>query len=263
MINMKMLLALVALSAAPAAALAQDANPFYVDLAGTRTAAEVQVQDPPAHGRERRVVHAEDEWDSPRMQFLLGIDARIDFPGGGDVTVFGDSYGDILDIGYGVNVEASLITWVHSHWGVGGFLSVGWDRYEGTSNFELPTGEVFSFDTWDHTTVLVGGKVVERVSPFIYWEGRIGVGIVHMGEMTFTDETVAPFDHGLQFFRPVTRGVFDFGGKASFGTPRITFDLGLDFRFTGPAARGSDVTNVVDPEAFFSFALSLGLSLRF
>jgi hypothetical protein len=259
--KMRALLALLALSAAPAAALAQDANPFWADLAGTRSAPAFQVQDPPARGRARdREVRVEEEWSTPRTQLILSIQARVDFPGGGDVTVFGDRYSDIFDIGYGFNGELSLISWVHPFWGVGPYLSIGWDRFEGTSHYPLPA-DFFSFNTWDQETFIVGVKVVERVSPFFFWEGRMGAGVVHFGELTFTDELTN--EHNLQFFRPITRAVFDFGGRVAFGNPRITFDLGMDFRFMGPASRGRDVNENIDPEVFFVFALDLGLSLRF
>src|SRR5205814_5312668 len=89
---------------------------------------------------------------APRMRFMLAFFGRVDFPGSGDVTVDGDQYGDIFDIGYGLNVEGSVVSWVTPQWGIGGYLSIGRDRYEGTSHLPLLSGEVFSFDTMDEVS---------------------------------------------------------------------------------------------------------------
>ena len=92
----------------------------------------------------------------------------------------------------------------------------------------------------------------------------MGIGLVHYGSLGFTDVTGPIPDSGLQFFRPVTHGLFDLGGRVGFGSPHVTFDLGIDFRFMGSQAPGRDVNHdVVDPDFFFVFAIDLGVTFRF
>jgi hypothetical protein len=200
----------------------------------------------------------------PRLRLALSLYGRVDFPGDTDVSADGTvGYSDIFDIGYGVNAELSLMSELTPRFSMGGYLSVGWDRFQGASNVDMGTGEFFTFHNQDVTTFILGGKVLERFGPAFFWEGRMGVGLVHYGSLGFTDVTGIPAS-GLQFFRPVTHGLFDLGGRVGFGTPHVTFDLGIDFRFMGSQAAGRDVNHdVVDPQFFFVFAIDLGVTFRF
>jgi hypothetical protein len=201
---------------------------------------------------------------TPRLRFGLSIEARLDVPG--DTSVDSNdniAYSDIFDVGYGISVEANLMSFLTPHWAIGGYLSVGYDRFSGASNVDMGTGEFFTFGDQDVVTVIVGGKILQKIAPFWFWEGRMGVGLVHYGSLDFTDVTTPIAVSGLQFFKTANRGLFDIAGRIGVGTPRVTFDLGLDFRFMGGEARGRDVSNIVDPDLFFVFALDLGLSLRF
>jgi len=201
---------------------------------------------------------------APHLHFSLSLDARVDFPGDTSVDSFDSiAYSDIFDIGYGLSVEASLISWLTPHFAMGGYLAVGWDRFSGASDVDMGTGEFFSFGDQDIVTVIIGAKVVQKFAPFWFWEGRMGVGLAHYGELTFSDVTTPITVSGLQFFRPINRGLFDLAGRVGVGNSRVTFDMGLDFRFMGGAARGRDVTDAIDPDVFFVFAIDLGLSLRF
>lgn len=201
---------------------------------------------------------------APHLRFSLSLYARIDVPGGTSVDSFDNvTYADIFDIGIGLNVEASLMSWVTPHWGLGGYVSIGWDRFFGASNVDMGSGEFFSFDDQDMVTIIVGGKVLQKIAPFWYWEGRMGVGLVHYGSLGFTDVTGHIADPGLQFFKPVSHGLFDLGGRLGVGSSRATFDFGIDFRFMGGESPGRDVTSAIDPRLFFVFAIDAGVSLRF
>ena len=201
---------------------------------------------------------------SPNLRFALSIEARLDVPGDTSVDSFDNiAYSDIFDVGYGLSVEASLMSWLTPHWAMGGYLAVGWDRFSGASNVDMGTGEFFTFGDQDTVTVIVGGKILEKFAPFWFWEGRMGIGLVHYGQLTFTDVTTPVAVSGLQFFKSVNHGLFDLAGRLGVGDSRITFDVGLDFRFMGAEARGRDVSNVVAPDFFFVFAIDLGLSIRF
>ncbi|HLY09273.1 MAG TPA: hypothetical protein VKW04_08235 [Planctomycetota bacterium] len=201
---------------------------------------------------------------APRLHFGLGIYARVDVPGDTSVDSAGNiAYSDVFDVGYGVNAEASLMSWVLPHFAMGGYLSVGWDRFTGASNVDMGTGEFFTFNDQDTVTVIAGAKIFQKIGPFWFWEGRMGVGLVHYDALTFSDVTTPVPVTGLQFFRPVNHGLFDLAGRFGFGTSRLTFDVGMDFRFMGSEARGRDVTNAIDPDWFFVFALDLGVSFSF
>jgi len=202
---------------------------------------------------------------APRLRLALSLYGRVDFPGGTDVSADGSvGHSDIFDIGYGLNVELSLMSQLSPHWAMVGYLSVGWDRFSGASDVDMGTGEFFSFDNQDITTFILGGKVLHRFGPAFFWEGRMGIGLVHYGSLGFTDVTGPIADSGLQFFRPVTHGLFDLGGRVGFGSPHVTFDVGIDFRFMGSQAPGRDVNHdVVDPDFFFVFAIDLGVKFRF
>ena len=201
---------------------------------------------------------------APRLRVGLALYARVNIPGDSAVTLDNVAYSDIFDIGYGLNAELNLLSEITPHFSVGGYLSIGWDRFNGASNVDMNTGEFLSFDNQDLVTAIAGGKVLHRFGPSLYWEGRMGVGIVHYGSLGFTDVTTPIPVSGLQFFRPVNHGVFDIGGRVGFGNPRFTFDLGLDFRFMGSEAPGRDVNHVeVSPDFFFVFAIDLGVSMRF
>ncbi len=201
---------------------------------------------------------------APNLRFGMTISARVDVPGDTSVdSIDNIAYSDIFDVGYGVAVEANLLSWLTPHWAVGGYVAVGWDRFTGASNVDMGTGEFFSFNDQDVLTVIVGCKILQKIAPFWFWEGRMGIGLVHYGDLTFSDVTNPIPVTGLQFFKSSNHGLFDLAGRVGVGNSRVTFDVGLDFRFMGGEARGRDVSNIVDPDLFFVFALDLGLSLRF
>src|SRR5579862_1865222 len=254
--HMKILIfpAFLALAAVPAALEAQDLR----DSGPTSLASELPA--PAASLREAGVNVLQEELTTD-LHFGLSIYARVDVPG--DTSVDSQdsiAYSDIFDVGFGVNAEASLMSRLTPHWSLGGYLSVGWDRFTGSSSVDMGTGEFFSFDDQDMISVIVGVKTLHKFAPFWFWEGRMGVGLIHYGNLTFTDMTdpTAPVS-GLQFFRAVNHGLFDLGGRVGFGSGRVTLDLGLDFRFQGAEARGRDVSDVVDPDWFFVFAIDLGV----
>lgn len=281
-----MIPAFVILALVPAIASAQDQAPMFTDLAGTRSVAldpqpsareflSTADAAPVAFDREAdpsvpvltsRGMEAEllQEERAPRLRWTLAFLARVDVPGDTQVTDTGVAYSDVFDVGYGLTVEASMLSWFMPDWAIGGYIAVGWDRFSGSSNVDLGTGEFASFNDQNVTTVVIGGKIVQRFGPYFFWEGYMGLGLVHYSELTFTDVTIpgAP-NGGLQFFKPVTHGLFEFGGRVGFGSPQLTFDMGIDFRFMGSEARGRDVTNLVNPDYFFDFIFELGLTLRF
>jgi hypothetical protein len=280
-----MIPAFALLAIVPAVAFAQDQAPLYTDLAGTRALPlDSRTSDPdlssapsasalspdreaqaPQPALSSRGMGAEllQEEVAPRLRFTLAFLARLDVPGDTQVTDTGVAYSDIFDIGYGITVEASLLSWFMPNWAVGGYVALGWDHFTGSSNVDLGTGEFANFNDQDVTTLVIGGKIVDRFGPYFFWEGYMGIGLVHYSELTFTDVTIPGLPNGgLQFFKPVTHGMFELGGRVCIGSPQLQFDMGIDFRFMGAEARGRDVSALVDPDYFFDFIFELGLTIR-
>ena len=249
----KFLLPLLFIGGLSTAAAAQDdARTLWADLGATRPFATLQEQGG----------QVTEEWYSPRLRASLSVFGRVSFPGDTDVTIDGLWYSDFFDVGWGVTVEGDLLSFVTPHWGVGGYLSVGWDTFSGNT-LHFANGDSVNVDNMDLTTVIVGVKVVQRASPFVLWEGHMGVGVVHYDKVEWSGiDTGVPFSNE-ELFRPITRGVFEIGARIGAGNRNVQADFGFGFRYMGGAARGKDVTNFVDPDLLFTFMLELGLTIRF
>jgi hypothetical protein len=255
---MKTLIALLGLLASPALALAQERNSLLADVGETRPFPVLQDERGP-RGRGGQVT---EEWVLPRLRGSLSFYGRASFPGDTDVTIDHLTYSDFFDAGLGLSVEGDLLQYVSPHWGIGGYLSVGWDRFNGQT-LDFISGDTATVGDMNLTTVIVGGKVVQRVSPFMTWEGRMGVGVVHYRSVQWSGiDTGVPFTDE-ELFRSINRGVFEIGGRIGFGNSHIQGDFGFGLRYMGGAARGKDVTNAIDPDLLFTFMLELGLTIRF
>src|SRR5437762_2556356 len=196
-------LAVLASAAFPSLAAAQDGPRMWSDLAESR-ALSLQQGGPEGKGRGGQVV---EEWYTPRVRASISFYGRVSFPSDTDVTVDGLWYSDFFNPGLGVSVEGDLLTYVTPHWGVGGYLSVGWDRFDG-QRINFPSGDFSEANHMDLTTVIIGGKIVDHVAPFFTWEGRMGLGIVHYSSVEWSGiDTGVPFSNE-QLFRPISKAVF-------------------------------------------------------
>ncbi|HVR87503.1 MAG TPA: hypothetical protein VMU54_24470 [Planctomycetota bacterium] len=254
--NLPLLPALLLVGSFASLAAAQEsADPVWTELGGTRAFPSVQEQG-------GQVV---EEWYSPTLRASLSVFGRVSFPSDTPVTSDGLWYSDFFSEGYGFSVEGDLLSFATPHWGAGGYLSIGWDRFKGqTLNFS--NGDFVKPDDMDLTTVIVGGKIVQRVSPFVIWEGRMGLGLVHYSRVDwsgFDSNGIPPGPFSNEeLFRPINRGVFEIGGRVGVGSRQVQADFGFGFRYMGGAARGKDVSNVVDPDVLYTFMLELGLTIR-
>jgi hypothetical protein len=250
----KTLLAIFCIPALAAAASAQEEAPaLWTDLAETRPLTSVQE----AGGQVM-------EWETRdrRVQASLSFFGRASFPGNTDVTVDGLWYSDFFDVGLGLSVEADVISYVLPHWGIGGYFSYGWDHFNG-QRLNFFNGDFADVGDLDMLTAIVGAKVVQRVSPFVVWEGRMGVGWAHYDRVTWSGvDTGTPFS-GEELFKAINRGLFEIGGRIAVGDRHIQGDFGFGIRYIGPAARGKDVTSAIDPDVLITFMLELGLTIRF
>lgn len=256
------LAAFLALISLPALAVAQDGSRLWADLAESRALPSLQQGQPQGdpRGRGGQVI---EEWYTPQVRGSLSFYGRASFPdGSSEITIDHLTYDDFFDTGYGLSIEGDLLTYFTPHWAVGGYMSVGWDRFDGNT-VVFPNGDQFTPNKLDLTSVIFGGKVLGRGGPFFTWEGRMGLGIVHYSSVLWSGiDTGVPFANE-QLFRPINRAVFDIGARAGFGNQHIQGDFGLGWRIMGPLSRGKDVTNAIDPEVWSTFMVEVGLSIRF
>jgi hypothetical protein len=250
----KLILALVAFAAAPSLAFAQDARTLWADPSPA-----VQQDERAPRGRGGQVT---EEWYSPNTRATLSFFGRASFLSDTDVTIDGLWYTDFFDPGFGLTVEADLLTFIAPHWGVGPYVSYNWDRFDG-NRINFASGDFVEADQMTLNSVFVGGKVLQHLSPWVSWEGRMGLGLV-----TYSHTEWSGVDSGVPFsneelFQRITRGAFEIGGRICVGSPHVQGDFGFGIRIMGGASRGRNVTDAIDPDYLTTFMLELGLSLRF
>ena len=252
----KAILALVALASTPAAALAQDARTLWAD-----PPAVFQDERGP-RGRGGQVV---EEWYSPSTKASLSFYGRVSFPSSTEVTIDEIWYSDLFDPGWGISVEADLLTFITPHWGVGGYASYNWDRFDG-NRISFAGGDFAEPDHMTLNSVFVGAKVMQRLSPWVTWEGRMGLGIVTYSKTEwsgFDSSTTPSAFSDEELFQRITRGAFEIGGRIGVGGPHLEVDFGFGVRIMGGASRGKDVTDFIDPDILTTFMMELGLNLHF
>jgi hypothetical protein len=251
----KAILAFLAFAAVPSLAFAQDARTLWTDA----SPASFQQEERGPRGRGGQVT---EEWYSPSTRGSLSFYGRVSFLSDTDVTIDSLWYTDFFDPGYGLSVEADLLTFVAPHWGVGPYVSYNWDRFDG-NRINFSGGDFVEADQMTLNSVFVGGKVLQRISPWVSWEGRMGLGLVTYSQVEWSGvDAGVPFSNE-ELFQRITRGAFEIGGRIGVGSPHVQAEFGFGVRIMGGASRGSDVTDAVDPEVLTTFMLELGLSLRF
>jgi len=248
----KPLLALLFAGALSSAAAAQDsADPLWADLAGSHA---LSLQETGGQVSE--------EWYTPRLRGSVSVFARASFPSNTEVTVDGLWYSDFFEWGAGFSIEGDLLQFVTPHWAVGPYISVNWDRFYGET-LHFFNGDFLNVGDMDQIAVIAGAKFLQRVSPYVYWEGHMGVGLVHYERTTWSGvDTGVPFSDE-ELFKPINRAIFEFAGRICAGSKNIQADFGFGMRWMGGAARGADVSNFIDPDVLITFFFELGLTIRF
>jgi hypothetical protein len=244
------------LAVAPAFAAAQDSPALWTDLQGTRPFPALQEQ---GRGQGGQVV---EEWYTPRTRVSLSVYGRVSFPSDTQVTIDDLWYSDFFDPGLGLSVEGDILAYLAPTWAIGGYLSVGWDSFNGNTVGFTPIDFVRPEDM-ELTTAILGVKVLQRVSPYVIWEGRMGVGAVHYSSVDWSGQDAGVPFANEQLFQSITRAVWEIGGRIGVGNPHIEADFGFGIRIMGGASRGRDVTNFIDPDILTTFMLELGVTVRF
>jgi hypothetical protein len=248
----KVLLALFLAPALCSAASAQEAQALWADLAETR----------PFRADQEVGGQVAEDWYSSKWRGSISAFYRASFPSSTQVTVDGLWYSDFFSYANGFSVEADLLNFLTPNWGVGPYVSAGWDRFYGDS-LHFFNGDFFNVGDMDMETVILGVKIVQRVSPVVFWDGHLGGGVAHYQQVLWSGvDNGVPFANE-QLFKPIYRGVFELGGRLCVGSEHIQADFGFGLRYIGGAARGKDVTNFIDTDILITFMLELGLTVRF
>lgn len=251
----KAILALAALASMSSFAAAQDARTLWAD-----PPSELFQDERAPRGKGGQVV---EEWYTPTVKGSLSFYGRVSFLSDTDVTIDHVWYSDFFDPGWGLTVEADLLTYVAPYWGVGGYISYNWDRFDG-NRLVFGLNDEAEADHMTLNSVFVGGKVLQKLSPWVSWEGRMGLGLVTYSHVQWSgiDPITGPFANE-ELFQRITRGAFEIGGRIGVGSPHVQAEFGFGIRIMGGASRGRDVTDAIDPDILTTFMLELGLALRF
>lgn len=207
-----------------------------------------------------QVVVIEDP-DLGRWVPSLGIHGRASFPGGslsdGDVD-----YADNFNPGLGVDVEVDLLRGISPGQRLGGYVLLAWDGYDGDS-FQDDFGTTVSPDTLEIATLLVGLKTVFAPSPELRFDGRLGAG------MAWNDDVDAdvvdrfiPLGR-LPFFDAGWQPAFELAGRAGFGVPSVTFDLGFALRIQGGPDEADESEFLIDAHEIWIFTIDAGVAFHF
>jgi hypothetical protein len=161
-----------------------------------------------------------------------------------------------------VTAELDVLTFVTPHIGIGPYVSYNWDHFDGNT-VGFISGDSATPDDMTLNSIFAGAKIVQRISPFVTWQGRMGLGVVTYSSVDWSGvDTGVPFG-GEELFQRITRGAFEIGGRIGVGSRHIEADFGFAVRIMGGASRGRDVTDAIDPEILTTFLLELGLTIRF
>lgn len=197
------------------------------------------------------------------VSISLAAFGRVSFPGSGDVSPdAGVSYQDLFSPGVGGSFEGDLLLGVGGGLHLGGYASVGYDVFGGRSITD-DFGNKLDADDMRIITAFIGGKIKSYHGPWFFWEGRLGLGLIHYNAVnaTITDFGFPPENDRL--FRATTRGAFEVGALAGWGTQRFAVELGLEYRLFGAPQRGENISSLVDPDPFDTFDVSVGFRLIF
>jgi len=196
--------------------------------------------------------------DHGGMEVSIGVVGRLSAMDGEldpDVPV---DYADLFGTGVGYAIEAALLFDGGYGWGVGPYLSIGSDRFEGERDTD-PFGDSLDADDLYATTLLVGGKGVFPFSPHWHVEAHAALGAVHYYR---TDGvlTLSGVDSEVTIFRASTTIAFDMGSRIGFRVEQFFGELGFGIRVQGAPSDGDLDFSSSGPA---QIALEFSLGLRF
>lgn len=251
---MKSIGATAILLCCPALAAAQEASTVWSDLGSTRSLRLFQEQP--------------DQPSPDRFHAALNVLFTGSFHTDTLVTASGSKYSEILDIGTGLRFQADFLARLHdktiaNEVNSGFYAALEWNWFHGNPNVNMHNGQTFSFNTMNTVSVILGPKLSALMEDVVELEARLGGGFVHFSQLSYTDVTGVPIP-GRQYFKPLTRGVFEIGGRVSpLHTPNFLLDFGAALRAAGGMAPGLHFNSPgYDPRFFVTYILEIGLTIR-
>jgi len=260
-------------------------------LAGAIMTLGLALQEPPSW-----TARAESTADGVRVEvqsptedfwFSVGAFGRYSWPGGAledhDVIISGNTviipdhlrYSDLFDPGGGFSIEASAMIFRpppprQGAYGqalprgpyAGFYATLQVDSYEGDGTHDA--GSFIEPGDLDLATILVGLKVTTDVDSGLFGELRLGVGMVRYEAVTARvslngggEETQELFGESQAFASELR---FRFSARLGL----LGLVGGLGFRYMGGPEEGDGaVGNLIDPGAFWSVDVDLGVELGF
>lgn len=167
-------------------------------------------------------------------------------------------YEDLFGTGVGVFVEGRVMWEIDMGTWMGGYLSLGWDGYEGR-RYTDAYGDSLEPDEMEITTALVGLKWIYLFTPRVYVEGHGGIGVAHYGDVdgTFTSGGIP---EPVRIFEASTAGVFDMGVRLGYTRKRFVAEIGFGIRFQGAPDNADFDFDSTGPAVF---ALEAAIGLQF
>lgn len=218
------------------AALLLASSPAWAQEAALRLGSPVQADDPDKVG--------------------LTLVQRFSAPDG-DLGGAGGDYGDFLDAGYGLSVEADyLLSDGSSGWRFGPYLSMGWDWFGGKE--DRLQGVLLEADTTTVFSSLIGVKGAYQVDRRLFLELRGGVGLSHWRS---TDAELPGGLASVELFESTTTICAEGGFRAGFLLGKLLLlDFGAGLRVRGGPEEG-DVD--LSPGTMIQYFMDVGFGFRF
>lgn len=167
-------------------------------------------------------------------------------------------YEDLFGTGVGVFLEGRLMWEIDMYTWLGGYVSAGWDEYEGKRDTDA-YGDSLEPDGMEVVTVLAGLKWIFQFHPRLYVEGHAGIGVARYGDVngTFVSGGVS---EPVKIFESSSAGVFDVGMRLGYTRKRFLAEIGFGLRFQGSP---DDADFDFDSSGPVCFALELAIGFQF
>jgi hypothetical protein len=166
------------------------------------------------------------------------------------------NYNDLFGSGLGFVMEGEILGRVGRAWMIGGYLSVGWDSFDGKSDVDS-VGDTLTPDRMDLLTILVGFKAINEISKYFHWDLHVGLGAAHYGKVDGVFVTGgAPLD--VTVFKASTAFAFDFGARIAVDSGPFFAALGMSIRVQG-APSNADFDFGSRTPAIVAFELGIGV----
>jgi hypothetical protein len=233
-------------------------------------ASQVQVP-PPKEQSEQAQAEKTAPAPVPDAAVSLSVSGRLSLPGEGKVSEGGEVlYSDLLGTGAGVGLDGELSYSLSPVLRLGGFLSLGWDRFGGTTKGDSFQDAIKS-EGLDAVSVVAGPLIRGSFLDDFFWEARLGVGWTHSSAIDATVVISGSSFPDREIVGAADRLLGEAGARVGWRSGGFEVYVGVMARYVPGAPRGRDAdllrtANVpieVDPAAFYPVTFEFGLAYGF